>query len=222
MSTIVTIASGDLISNSRADINTNFSNLNTDKFETSNVDTDTTLAANSDTKVASQKATKAYVDAGGNVNASTTAKGIVEEATAAEVAAGTATGGTGARLFMNPSTAGTKFSTTTVYASAAAPTSFTDLDLSSVIGVAQRMVVLKLVVTGGVTACSVWFRRNGDTHDYTLFNPGNGGGGTNMVRLDDNTGAAAQILTATDASGVVEWMASSGTPTMTVQVEAYW
>ena len=104
MSTIVTIASGDLISTSRTDINTNFSNLNTDKFESSNIDTDTTLATNSDTKVASQKATKAYVDTLGNVNASTTLKGIVEEATGAEVQVGTGAGGTSARLFVNPST----------------------------------------------------------------------------------------------------------------------
>lgn len=103
MSTITTIQSSDLITNSRADVNNNFANLNTDKEEVSNKDTDTTLAANSDTKYPSQKAVKAYVDAGGNVNASTTVKGIVEEATQAEVDAGTATGGTGARLFVNPS-----------------------------------------------------------------------------------------------------------------------
>lgn len=66
MSSIITIASGDLISTSRTDINTNFSNLNTDKIETSVLDTDTTLAANSDAKVATQKAVKAYVLA--NVN----------------------------------------------------------------------------------------------------------------------------------------------------------
>lgn len=104
MSTLVTIQSTDLITNSRADINGNFSALNTDKMETSVLDTDTTLAANSDTKIPSQKAVKAYVDAGGNVNASDTTKGIVEEATQAEVSAGTAVGGTGARLFVNPST----------------------------------------------------------------------------------------------------------------------
>lgn len=40
----------------------------------------------------------------GAPDASTTAKGIVEEATQAEVNAGTATGGTGARLYVNPST----------------------------------------------------------------------------------------------------------------------
>lgn len=102
MSTIVTIAAGDQISNSRTDINSNFSNLNTDKIETSVLDTDTTLSANSDAKIPSQKAVKAYVDAGGNVNASETARGIVEEATDAEVTAGTATGGTGAKLVLTP------------------------------------------------------------------------------------------------------------------------
>ena len=63
MSTLTTIQSGDLITNSRTDINNNFSALNTDKMETSVLDTDTTLAANSDSKVATQKAVKAYVDA---------------------------------------------------------------------------------------------------------------------------------------------------------------
>lgn len=103
MSTLVTINGSDLPTNSRADINNNFNALNTDKMETSVLDTDTTLAANSDSKVPTQKAVKAYVDAGGNVNASTTAKGIVEEATATELAAGTAAGGTSARLYVNPS-----------------------------------------------------------------------------------------------------------------------
>lgn len=50
---------------------------------------------------------KAYVDGvavAGAPNASTTVKGIVEEATQAEVLAKTAAGGTAARLFVNPST----------------------------------------------------------------------------------------------------------------------
>ncbi len=63
MSILTTIQSTDLITNSRSDINDNFSALNTDKMETSVLDTDTTLAANSDSKVATQKAIKAYVDA---------------------------------------------------------------------------------------------------------------------------------------------------------------
>ncbi len=40
----------------------------------------------------------------GSPNASTTVKGIVEEATGAEITAGTATGATGARLYINPNT----------------------------------------------------------------------------------------------------------------------
>jgi hypothetical protein len=104
MSTITTLVGTDGITtgNSMTKINTNFSNLNTDKIETSTLDTDTTLAANSDSKIPTQKAVKAYVDAGGNVNASETTRGIVEEATDAEVSAGTATGATGAKLFVTP------------------------------------------------------------------------------------------------------------------------
>ncbi len=66
MSTLTTIQASDLITNSRADINNNFSALNTDKMETSVLDTDTSLAANSDSKVATQKAVKTYIDTGGN------------------------------------------------------------------------------------------------------------------------------------------------------------
>lgn len=102
MSTITTINGTDVISTSRTTINTNFSNLNTDKIETSVLDTDTSLTANSDVKIPSQKAVKAYVDSGGQQNASETIRGLVEEATDAEVTAGTATGGTGAKLFITP------------------------------------------------------------------------------------------------------------------------
>jgi len=66
MSTLQTIQAGDLITNSRADINNNFSALNTDKLETSVLDADTTLSADSDLKIPTQKAVKAYVDANGN------------------------------------------------------------------------------------------------------------------------------------------------------------
>lgn len=102
MSTITTIAGSDNISTSDTVINTNFTNLNTDKIETSYLDTDTSLAANSDVKIATQKAVKTYIDTSGGANASETVRGIVEEATDAEVAAGTATGGTGAKLFITP------------------------------------------------------------------------------------------------------------------------
>lgn len=62
MATITTLNSGDTGPVSRGVINTNFTNLNTDKIETSVLDTDIALAADSDSKVATQKAVKAYVD----------------------------------------------------------------------------------------------------------------------------------------------------------------
>jgi hypothetical protein len=65
MTSIQTIQATDQITDSRADLNTNFANLNSDKIETSYLDDDTTLSANSDTKIATQKAVKAYIDAGG-------------------------------------------------------------------------------------------------------------------------------------------------------------
>ena len=102
MSTLVTIASGDLITNSRADINGNFTALNTDKEEVSNKSTDTSMAANSDTLYPSQKAVKTFVESIVTVNASEVVKGAVEEATDAEMDAGSATGGTGAKLFVTP------------------------------------------------------------------------------------------------------------------------
>lgn len=103
MASITDINDADLISASNEVINTNFDNLNTDKIETSTLDTDTTLAANSDSKIATQKAVKAYVDTFTSPLASTTAKGVVEEATDAQIVAGTDTGETGARLFPVPS-----------------------------------------------------------------------------------------------------------------------
>ena len=112
MASITTINSGDLISTSRTDINNNFSSLNANKIETSVLDTDNTLAANSDLKIPSQKALKTYIDVGGNVNASETTKGIAEEATDAEVTAGIATGGTGAKLFVTPAKLATASSET--------------------------------------------------------------------------------------------------------------
>lgn len=111
MSSITTIQGTDVIATSRTDINTNFSNLNTDKIETSVIDTDTSLTANSDSKIPSQKAVKAYVDSGGQANASETVRGLVQEATAAQVTAGTDTGSTGAKLFVPPSKMNTQIDT---------------------------------------------------------------------------------------------------------------
>lgn len=137
MATITTIDSTNLITNSRTDINTNFSNLNSDKMELSYLDTDTAMAANSDVKVPSQKAVKTYIDTSGGQNASTTVRGIVEEATQAEVDAGTAAGATGARLFINPSTQPSTIPTVKVYGSLVGD-STTQFDITNPAGTTFR------------------------------------------------------------------------------------
>lgn len=182
-------------------INTNFSNLNTDKIETSILDTDTALAANSDTKIATQKAVKAYVDSGGVANASETVKGLVEEATDAEIAAGTATGSTGARLYINPSKQyGAKFSDTDIYESLTEPSTWTDLDLSSVVGVKQKMVMLK-VSNQATDITSVYaFRPKSDTGEYY-----NSAGANNLTNIALTANTSATTIVKTDTNGVIQW-----------------
>lgn len=65
MSTIHTHIGTEKLDSSElmVNLNNNFSNLNSDKIETSYLDTDTSLTANSDTKIATQKAVKTYADA---------------------------------------------------------------------------------------------------------------------------------------------------------------
>ena len=133
MSSITNIESTDLITDSRADLNNNFSALNTDKIETSVIDTDPTLAADSDAKLPSQKAVKAYVDAGGNVNATETTKGISQIATDAQIVADTDIGSTGASLFVIPSKLNTQIDAKIAAGGASYASGVTTHDISSVL-----------------------------------------------------------------------------------------
>ena len=190
MSTVTTIQPGDIISSSRTTINTNFSNLNTDKIETSVLDTDTALTANSDAKVATQKAVKAYVDAGGNMNASTTNKGIVEEATAAEYSAQTATGATGARLFVNPSTGPT-----------IETTAGTTHSLTTIAG--QRVIVLASGNPAGAAgAITINLKYNGVTK-HSISSGSDSGTGGFSLHYTETPGAATQNITVDTSAGSV-------------------
>lgn len=141
---ITTIQSTDLITNSRADINNNFDSLLVNKIETDVLTTDSTFTAASDSKIPSQLAVKQYVDAGGNVNASTTAKGIVEQATEAEVLAGTATGTTGASLFVNPSNLAARLSSSVNFGDG----SDGDVTVAGTTTITRDMFYNNLTVTG--------------------------------------------------------------------------
>jgi hypothetical protein len=220
MSTITTINGSDTITSSRAVINTNFANLNTDKIETSVIDTDTALAANSDAKIPSQKAVKSYVDAIGLGNASTSAKGIVEEATQAEVTAGTAAGATGARLFVNPSTITSRHPLSSAF-NGTAPTSYTDLDLSSIVGARQCTVLLKVNNTDTSNDRYYAFRRNGETLEPNTAS--SNAVGTSKTGLVTGAGGNkyALVLVTTDSSGIVEWLASGASSTI-ITVDSFW
>lgn len=197
MATIVTIAAGDQITNSRADINTNFANLNSDKIETSALDTDTSLAANSDAKIPSQKAVKAYVDAGGNVNASETTKGIVEIATQAEVNAGTATGGTGASIVVTPETL--KAVTSPVvqtYLTAGSPATWTK-------PAGLKYVVVEVQAGGGAGAAGTDEQGGGG---------GGGGGGFSRKLIAAATLGATETVT-TGAAGASSSFGTHATAT---------
>jgi hypothetical protein len=214
MSTITTINGSDTITSSRTVLNANMAALNTDKIETSVLDTDTALTANSDSKVATQKAVKAYVDASPLGNASTTVRGVVEEATQAEVSAGAATGGSGARLFINPSTSTTGYSTTQVF-TGTAPTAYTDLDLSSVVGTKQRVVMLA-VTNGGGASEPYSFIRKGSSYTTGVLNP-NGVSAVNVAN-----GKTSFVIVTTDTSGVIQWTGDAAPASTVINVEAYW
>ena len=91
---------------------------------------------------------------------------------------------------------------------ATAPVSWTDLDLSGVIGANSAMVLLKVKQSG-----RSHLRRNGDANDPWSTNDlpqGTAGVQGNFLR----------VLVETDASGIVEWRAENAM-TSTVDVVAY-
>jgi hypothetical protein len=111
------------------------------------------------------------------------------------------------------STNQTSFSTTEVF-NGTSPTSFTDLDLSSVIGATQKVVLLKFITSGGNVVVGV--KTNGDADTYGT-NSGFGGISSMLI----TTSEAATTIVKTDTSGVIEWKAGSG-QAFTVDVLAYW
>ena len=228
MSTITTLVGTDGITtgNSMTKINTNFSNLNTDKIETSVIDTDTSLAANSDSKIASQKAVKAYVDTLGNVNASETARGIVEEATDAEVTAGTATGGTGAKLFVTPAKLSTYKATWTYLGSVASGSLGKDVSSTSSDTIAHGLgKTPKLVRVSGkfakatdymsITDCT--YSNSTQSSNHVIFNlePTLSASSGNTFKLAASSSDYTSMTVTVDATNITLAWSKSGAPTGT-------
>lgn len=120
-----------------------------------------------------QASTKKYVDdtaVAGAPDSSTTVKGIVEEATQAEIEAQTAAGGTAARLFINPSTWFSAFKNMfTVVETTTSPYSLTTT-------AGQRVIVFArgVYTTTGGGAVSYNLTYNGVTKDTVTVQLGAG------------------------------------------------
>jgi len=92
----------------------------------------------------------------------------------------------------------------TVY-NGAAPTSWTDLDLSGTVGAKSTLVLLKICLAATL---KIAFRPNGDTDSfYNNVTPGDSGYGCSHVYTTNSV--AAVILVQTDSAGIIEWQASS-------------
>lgn len=111
---------------------------------------------------------------------------------------------------------GTQFPGSTAFNNTA-PTSYTDLDLSSIVGAAQRCVLL-LVTQQSATATTYKFRPNGATYSLNDSDTNMVGASTTGNLLQNN---AAIVVLTTDTAGVVEWKASGARSTK-VEVLAYW
>lgn len=186
MSTLTTIQATDLITNSRANINDNFAALNADKLETSVLDTDTTLAANSDSKVPTQKAVKAYVDAGGGDSIPGAKRCHVYQTGATTIGA----------TFTVMDFGAERFDTDTMHDNVTNPSRIT----FTTAGV--YLVGGNVINTGANTYVGIAIRVDGTTYIASTTAPR--GGGT------DDAGASASVLYNFTAGQYVEFLASRG------------
>lgn len=109
-----------------------------------------------------------------------------------------------------------KFVDTEVFAAASTtPIAWTDLDLSSVVGAQECLVVLAVVRSGGLLRAG--FRTNGDSRDFynTTYEC------SINYTLTNNLDPDGSVLVKTDANGVVEWFTSGAVTGATVDVLAY-
>lgn len=195
MTSITTILGTDVISTSRTTINTNFANLNSDKLETNLLDTDNTLSADSNLLIPSQKAVKSYVDTQGGANASETVRGVVEEATEAEVVSGASTGGTGAKLFVTPA----KLKATGLnpvvrtYLTAGSPATWTN-------PTGLKYIIVELVGGGG--------GGGGQNNDHAAAGGGGGGGYSRKLIAVATLGVTETVTT---GAGGIAGISTGGT-----------
>lgn len=93
---------------------------------------------------------------------------------------------------------------------AAAPTGFTDLDLSAEIGANEAIVLLKVLRAAG--SGRVEFRTNGDTTALARYSIC----GVNILGVED-----AWVIVVTDAAGIIEWKVNAA-DAVAIRLQSYW
>jgi len=111
-------------------------------------------------------------------------------------------------------------STSTAFATASAPTSWTDLNLSSIVGTAARIVMLQVNNENSGSDIVYAFRTNGETREFlgtTIYSTTNLG----VSAVHVNTDKSAIVMVKTDSSGIIEWICNNAYST-SIKVLAYW
>lgn len=119
----------------------------------------------------------------------------------------------------NPAPSGSELTVaeTQVY-NASAPVTWTDLDLSSVVGANSALVVLKCAVPTG-SSCNLAVRKNGDTDEFSAAFYSNSVGCAAGQPLS-NSALLIVLLVATDINGIIE-IEGSAAHAITIDVIGY-
>lgn len=96
--------------------------------------------------------------------------------------------------------------------SGTSPTTWTDLDLSAVVGSNAALVFLKVYC--GTPSRYTAFRKNGDTDDYSHHQES----AAHFASISSGFGI---VVVPTDTDGVIEWEMDTATASVTIDVVAY-
>lgn len=100
--------------------------------------------------------------------------------------------------------------------SGASPTSWTDLNLSSIVGENSAMVILQISATSDMNATAI--RKNGDGAEY--YSASNEASAYGIALGHHDSTCDMVLICVTDTSGVIEWKTESSS-TATIKVIAY-
>lgn len=117
------------------------------------------------------------------------------------------------------------FDTTQVFSGTAVGTTFVDLDLSSVVGAKQRVVLLRCQNTstsGGGSTSAFYFKKKGESGTLPTSDIGVSSVSITSSPATGTTTDIGYVIVPTDSNGKVQWATSRNDQNVVVNVEAYW